>query len=67
MRIFMHRYTDRDVIGVEEIVDVLQYFSHLFCTPKVLFDDMLMHVHAYGDRTHRVEDASDLHASSVAS
>ena len=67
MRIFMHRYTDREVIGVEEIVDVLQYFSHLFCTPKVLFDDMLIHVHAYGDRTQRVEDASDLHASSVAS
>jgi hypothetical protein len=63
----MQRYTDREVIGVEEIVDILLHFSHLFCTPKVLFDDMLMHVHAYGDRTHRVEDASDLHASSVAS
>lgn len=63
----MPRYTDREVIGVEEIADVLEYFSHLFCTPKVLFDDMLMHVHAYGDRTQRVDDASDLHSSSVAS
>ena len=42
----MPRYTDREVMGVEEIVNVMQYFSHLFCTPKVLFDDMLMHVHA---------------------
>ena len=55
------------MIGVEEIVDILLHFSHLFCTPKVLFDDMLMHVHAYGDRTQRVDDASDVHASSVAS
>ena len=55
------------MIRVEEIADVLQYFSHLFCTPKVLFDDMLRYVRTYGDRTQRVEDASDLHASSVAS